>query len=919
MLRFVGENTVKQSKNIKVDIAEQHLTFDEKIWRTAKEYYKQIGYCDSTKVRLIPIGNAEGGGLVCYGWQDGEANRELRMLKELNREQNILQFGDIFPDIKEVIVWGCNELAYHFVKYLESLRIPVSVGGKYWEHFGYQSICAIDFEENGIMIIRAERILENKSDLFQRIIRSASPEFECIDKIYENNILAGNIKDIKNDGGITWLLDQLRDKDIVLLETDARAQDVYDFLYAHGIDIQCFATYETDEEAPRQLLGKRIEPIDKVLRNGKNAVLIDVHSKSSMWGNAYVELFDYYGYTRNKNFFVFSDYADVPHSNLLHVLKGKSLFLTGDERLCKILAEYLEEAEQGDIELRYAEVIQNGMLRERDIPCFVYLWYGQGAPDRKARILGEYLAKTSYTDYFSRIAVFVSIDQYRTRCSNRYCGKSLIPKGMLINNSLSHCGNVFLKGIMDGHPNILLLQYNTFSNNIFSYCIRLSIEKSENILSVFQSMLKEEMNENEFLVIFPFWTQFKRRMEKWLLLREEFTSQELFVIFHAAFTEMAYGEEIEDMSQKVIYFDPHWIWPVERFSLVKWLEDEMINGQIITIRRDGIAWLCSRTGFAKCRIESLKLAGSIVKWMVQDIISVGVKQDDLQYYEKFEVRFEDLKLHPKEELSKICGLMKIPWSDSMLHTTYEGKTSSMGAIKDFDLKPVFNKHEDEWSEFDRFRLFLISSLYQKKYGYSYEDCTKFSRTELWELFLKEFRFQQELQFNSIEERAIYYLWAYESIRWKLWENRKHIIMDDIKSVFKPIEIGKPEEQCKKELKAEQREQIRANRKYFVELIKRKEKMVIYGLGADGVALWECLDEMCRLNLVLCDKKAKDEIYYFQGRQVVGPKELCMRYKDYEILITSSRFYREIYKELIDMGIDADRIICNKIPFYEEDE
>lgn len=570
MLRFVGKNTVEQSESLKADIAEQHLTFDEKIWQTAKEYFNQTGCCDSTKVQLIPIWNAEGG-LVCYGWQDGEANRELRMLKELSRGQSILQFGDIFPDIKEVIIWGCNELAYHFVKYLEGLCIPVSVGGKYWKYFGYQSICDNDFEQNGIMIIRAERILENKSDLFQRIIRSASPEFECIDKIYENNILAGNIKDVENDGGITWLLDQLSGKDIVLLETDARAQDTYDFLYAHGIDIQCFATYETDGKTsePGQLLGKMVEPIDKVLRNRKNAVLIDVHSKNSMWGNAYVELFDYYGYTRNENFFVFSDYADVPHSNLLHVLKGKSLFLTGDERLCKILAEYLEEAEQGDIALRYAEVIREGMLGEGDIPCFVYLWYGQGAADRKAQILGEYLTKTSYTDYFSRIAVFVSIDQYRTRYSDRCYGASLVPKGILINNSRSHCGNVFLKGIMDGHPDILLLQYNTFSNNIFAYCIRLSIEKSENILSAFQSMLKEEMGENEFLVNFPYWGRFKKRMEKWLSLQEEFTSQELFTIFHAVFTEVTYGEEIADISQKVIYFDPHWIHPRERLFLVK--------------------------------------------------------------------------------------------------------------------------------------------------------------------------------------------------------------------------------------------------------------------------------------------------------------------------------------------------------------
>ncbi len=344
----------------------------------------------------------------------------------------------------------------------------------------------------------------------------------------------------------------------------------------------------------------------------------------------------------------------------------------------------------------------------------------------------------------------------------------------------------------------------------------------------------------------------------------------------------------------------------------------MINGQIITIRRDDIAWLCSCTNFSKCRVESIKLANNIVKWMVQDNIDVGIKQEDLQFFEKFDARFEDLKLHSEEELLKICERMGIPWSDTMRHTTCEGKASRMGAIRDFDLKPVFNKHEDEWSEFDRFRLFLISSPYQKKYGYPYEDCMKFSRAEQWEFFLKEFRFQQGLQFESTESKAAYYLWVYEFIRQKLWENRKHAIMDDIEPVFKPIEIGKSEEESKKELKAEKQGQIKTNREQFVELIKCKEKLVLYGLGADGIALWECLDETLRLCLVLCDKKAKSETYYFQGKRVVSPDELCTVYKDYEILITSSRFYREIYMELTDKGIDADRLICNRVPFCEGD-
>lgn len=53
---------------------------------------------------------------------------------------------------------------------------------------------------------------------------------------------------------------------------------------------------------------------------------------------------------------------------------------------------------------------------------------------------------------------------------------------------------------------------------------------------------------------------------------------------------------------------------------------------------------------------------------------------------------------------------------------------------------------------------------------------KFSGTELWEMFLKEFQFQQELEFDSAKDKTAYYLWAYESIRWKLWENRKHFVI-----------------------------------------------------------------------------------------------------------------------------------------------
>ncbi len=44
--------------------------------------------------------------------------------------------------------------------------------------------------------------------LFQIVARSASSEFECIDKIYEANVLAGKIKDTA--GGFERFLEKLK-------------------------------------------------------------------------------------------------------------------------------------------------------------------------------------------------------------------------------------------------------------------------------------------------------------------------------------------------------------------------------------------------------------------------------------------------------------------------------------------------------------------------------------------------------------------------------------------------------------------------------------------------------------------------------------------------------------------------------------
>lgn len=323
MLRFCGEKIVNVNKELDVAIEDKCLVFDENIWENGRKYFRSSGCHGTERMRMIPISNAHGE-IICYGWQDLEANRELRMLEELGKKQLSLSFRDVFPDVGEVVVYGCNELAFYFVKYLEKLEIPVSVNGKYWKRLGIECTTDIDLDDCNKMIIHAEHILQNRTDLFQRVIRSASPEFECIDRIYEANVLAGNIKD--NEGDFNDLLRKLEGKDIVILGMDEKAQDAYDLICKYDIDIEFFATENDSNDAPDSLLGKSVTSVAELLYDERNRVFLDVHDKNSAWGNRYLEQLDYYGFKRNEQFFFMNDYTEIPCSNLIHVLKWKSVF-----------------------------------------------------------------------------------------------------------------------------------------------------------------------------------------------------------------------------------------------------------------------------------------------------------------------------------------------------------------------------------------------------------------------------------------------------------------------------------------------------------------------------------------------------------------------------------------------------------------
>ena len=145
MLRFCGKNFVDRNEGYNVDVIGRIQMSGEGTWQEGKECFRRGENQELLTLQMVSVLDAEEE-IFCYGWQDAEAN-----------------------------------------------SIPVFVIGRYWEYFGYQSIGETD-DDTGRMVIMAESVLDGKADLFQKAVRSISPSFECIDKVYEANVLAGRVK-----------------------------------------------------------------------------------------------------------------------------------------------------------------------------------------------------------------------------------------------------------------------------------------------------------------------------------------------------------------------------------------------------------------------------------------------------------------------------------------------------------------------------------------------------------------------------------------------------------------------------------------------------------------------------------------------------------------------------------------------------
>ena len=780
-LYFTEKGNAEPNKNKQKEC----LVLDEAIWEKGRAYFAK-----NRAVDLIPVVNRENR-LICYAWQDKEARREVRMLWELEACNDAIGFRNLHPDCKAVIIHGCNELAWYMMNYLKKQGIPVSTDGMFWEELGIESRKNA-MPEYHTYEIWAEGVHQKSGDWKKERLRSASVEFECVDEIYEANIKAGKITDTV--GNVSELLERLRvEREIVIRGTGTKAQDAYDWLLENDISICAFQSGKINESR-KSLFGKPILKREEVEKQFNQAVILECGSKYSTWGFGDVDAYAYDGYKRNSRYLLLRDYLDVPENNLRHILAEKNLILTGDIRLCNRVYRWLRENNERAGKIEYWDILEeNGAETEKFqipmtgrfkvskdnvfliiIPEYAYKTsLTKEILEKKERILEKFAAYglSDYTDYFSDLTKCIYLENEIFK----YSREELRPAGILLGAIPAFSGNVLFHQILDGHQQVIVMdQVNPavgvfLAIDLYFICIRLAEEQSEDILDSFWRLYQKEVGVTGIKRDFPDIEKFNQKMKELLKSGGHFSSQELFVMFHLANAAM-YGREVQNLHNSIIYWEPHcWDRKYVR-EWAYWLGSSNVKGYTVSLVRNKYIQAGS----------SMRIQPEL-EWRMANNSMYGRNyinsEKKYKYWKERVIKFEELKCNPKETITELCEWLDISYNDTMMETTFHGKKAFFDdKITGFDVKPAYNLYEEYFTVFDRMRISLAAGSYQKQYGYPYIKCLEFTRRELQEMFLKDFRWEElpgALEGKNEDNVRI----VMNRIRHLLWRERFSEIME----------------------------------------------------------------------------------------------------------------------------------------------
>lgn len=334
---------------------------------------------------------------------------------------------------------------------------------------------------------------------------------------------------------------------------------------------------------------------------------------------------------------------------------------------------------------------------------------------------------------------------------NDYGG--LVKKVLFLKQS-AYSGSLLINSILDFHPNILYLGFNTWSISIWHIIKKVIKKKSDYVGEIIYQIEKYLLLSNSST---EWLDEYQPILKKYICDEKLYSERDLFIIIHLSHYELLHGCLPDSKEQLVIYMDIHSNM-IMRDVVLSWLEWMGFEIVLLEMIRNPYKRLGSNI---KAILAYGKLTPEIVLGLL-NIMSKEIVEKSERKYDLIRIRFEDLKMYPKTILGKLCQIVGIPWDDSLLKTTMDGKESvytiNGNSVTGFDLKPVYHPYEEYFDAFDKFRLALLFREKNKAYGYSYVDRDKYwmSLEGFGKLFEIPFQFENFMFFQDETERKNYH-------------------------------------------------------------------------------------------------------------------------------------------------------------------
>lgn len=461
------------------------------------------------------------------------------------------------------------------------------------------------------------------------------------------------------------------------------------------------------------------------------------------------------------------------------ILKNKQLVLVGRKSLCEDLKETFKKKEVTDYIkiLEYYSNLDEKTVRDYAVNHLesIYfivtrdLYVGYEQKRREIYNCLKSAGVKSITQRYSKEFYYLKRESIaKGECQNIETRSMKQPKRIEIedvNTVLFHIGEAYsgtfyFRDLFTKQENVLYLDDTPFHAMLWLIIKEVKSKKITAIPYKIVEWCEEYFTENKELFIQEFQKATKNR--------KSLSEKEIFTAVYIAFFYMK-GNEYIGSSEPIIYFEPHSNHDLDYFYLC-WFKNNFTTVKQLRIVRN----LINKGGscIRYCLSVDHKLNCETIR-QIQYYGCYGSKKDEiLKDSDKITIRFEDLKIYPKEMLGYICKKIHISLDEKIFNfTDQENKkiARTWGLKSMFDLKPVYYNYDEYFSSFDRFRLDILYRERQKVYGYSFIDINKlpFTQEQIEELYKTPYKFEKLIEFKSETQRV--------NFRKQLYDDAKYVL------------------------------------------------------------------------------------------------------------------------------------------------